>query len=76
MLVWADSEIEQRQGFAVTKAIRAVADVAALGKQDFADQALREGTKRGVVTRQQVIDLKQKGGHPEWFIGLLERYSQ
>jgi hypothetical protein len=45
------SEIEQRQGFAVTKAIRAVADVAAAGKQEFAEQALREGTKRGVVTR-------------------------
>lgn len=69
------SEIEQRQGFAVTKAIRAVADVASAGKQEFAEQALREGTKRGVVTRQQVLDLRRKGGHPEWFVRLLERYG-
>jgi len=69
-------EIEQRQGFAVTKAIRAVADVAAGGKQEFAEQALREGTKRGVVTRQQMLDLRRKGGHPEWLDRLLERYSR
>jgi predicted transcriptional regulator of viral defense system len=69
------SEIEHRQGFAVTKAIRAVADVAALGKQEFAAQALREGTKRGVITRQQLLDLRRKGGHPEWFVRLLERYG-
>jgi len=70
------AEIEQRQGFAVTKALRAVADVAAAGKQEFAEQALREGTKRGVVTRQQVLDLRRRGDHPEWFVRLLERYSQ
>ena len=39
-------EIEQRQGFAVTKAIRAVADVTALGMQDFADQAARRNEAR------------------------------
>ncbi len=69
-------EIEQRQGFAVTKAVRAVADVAVAGKQEFAEQALREGTKRGVVTRQQVLDLRRKGSHPEWLDRLLERYSR
>jgi len=70
------SELEQRQGFAVTKAIRAVADVAAAGKQEFAEQALREGTKRGIVTRQQALDLRRKGGHPGWLDRLLERYSR
>lgn len=70
------SEIEQRQGFAVTKAIRAVADVATQGKQDFAEQALREGAKRGLVTRKQVLDLRRKGGQPEWFVRLLERYGR
>jgi hypothetical protein len=59
----------------VTKAIRAVADVAAAGKQEFAEQALREGTKRGAVTRQQILDLRRKDGHPEWFVRLLERYG-
>jgi predicted transcriptional regulator of viral defense system len=65
-------EIEQRQGFAVTRAVRAVADIVALGKQDFAEQALREGAKRGVITRQEILDLRRKGGHPEWFVRLLE----
>jgi predicted transcriptional regulator of viral defense system len=71
-----EREIESRQGFAVTRAIRAVADIAALGQQDFAEQALREGTKRGVITRQQVLDLRRRGGHPEWFDRLLERLSR
>jgi len=70
------SEIEQRQGFAVTKAIRAVADVAALGKQEFAEQALREGTKRGTITRPQILELGQRGGHPAWFARLLESYGR
>ena len=71
-----EREIDSRQGFAVTRPIRAVADVAALGLQDFAEQALREGTKRGVITRQQVLDLRQRGGYPAWFARLLERHSQ
>lgn len=71
-----EREIESRQGFAVTRAIRAVADVAALGQHDFAEQALREGTKRGLITRQQVLDLRRRGGQPEWFDRLLERHSQ
>lgn len=69
-------EIEQRQGFAVTKVIRAVADVAALGKQEFAEQALREGIKRGLVTQQQVLELRGRGVHPEWLDRLLARYSK
>ena len=69
-------EIESRQGFAVTRAIHAVADVASLGHTDFAEQALREGTKRGVITHQQVLDLQRRGGHPEWFDRLLERHSR
>ena len=70
-----EDEIEQRQGFAVTRAIRAVADVAALGHQDFAEQALRDGTRRGVITRRQILDLRRRGGHLEWFDRLLERYG-
>lgn len=71
-----DGEIEQRHGFSVTRVIRAVAELAALGQAEFVEQALREGTKRGVITRQQVLELRQRGGHPEWFDRLLERHSR
>jgi hypothetical protein len=70
-----EGEIEQRQGFAATRAIRAVADVAALGHQDFVEQALRDGTKRGVITRRQILELRRQGGHPEWFDRMLEQYG-
>jgi len=72
----AEGDVERRQGFAVTRPIRTVADVASLGHTDFAEQALREGTKRGVITHQQVLDLLRRGGHPEWFDRLLERHSR
>lgn len=69
-------EIEQHQGFAVTRAVRTVADVAALAHQDLAEQALRDGTKSGVITQRQILDLRRRGGHPKWFDRLLERHSK
>lgn len=66
-------EIEHRQGYAVTRPIRAVAEVAALGRQDFAEQALRDGTKRGVITRREIQELRRRSGPPDWFDRLLAR---
>lgn len=71
----AEDDVERRQGFAVTRPIRTVADVAALGHQEFAEQALRDGARRGVITHRQILDLRKRGGHPEWFDRMLERYS-
>jgi hypothetical protein len=64
-------EIEPRQGFSVTRAIRAVADLAALGQVDFVEEARREGIKRGLITRQEVFHLRRRGGHADWFTLLL-----
>ena len=66
-------EIEERQGFRVTRPIRAVADllVDASVSPDHLRQALREGLKRGLITRAEIDGhdqrraLKQllRGGH-------------
>lgn len=71
----AEGDVERRQGFAVTRPIRTVADIASLGHQEFAEQALRDGARRGVITHRQILDLRKRGGHPEWFDRMLERYS-
>ena len=71
----AEGDVEHRQGFAVTRPIRTVTDVAALGHQEFAEQALRDGARRGVITRRQILDLRKRGGHPEWFDRMLEQYG-
>jgi len=71
----AEGDIERRQGFAVTRPMRTVTDIVALGHQEFAEQALRDGARRGVITRRQILDLRKRGGHPEWFDRMLEEYG-
>lgn len=71
----AEHDVEHRQGFAVTRPIRTVADVAALGHREFVEQALRDGARRGVITQRQILGLRRHGGHPEWFDRMLERYG-
>lgn len=71
----AANEIEQRQGFALTRPIRTVTDMAELGNREFTEQALRDGRNRGVITKGQILNLRRRGGHPEWFDRLLQRYS-
>jgi predicted transcriptional regulator of viral defense system len=70
-----EGEIERRQGFAVTRPIRTLADIATLGHRDFAEQALREGARRGLITQRQILELRRQGGYPEWFDRMLEQYG-
>jgi hypothetical protein len=63
----AESDVERRQGFAVTRPTRTVTDIAALGHQEFAEPALRDGARCGVITHRQILDLRKRGGQPEWF---------
>ena len=70
-----EGEIERRQGFAVTRPIRTLADIAMLGHRDFAEQALREGARRGLITQGQILELRRQGGYPEWFDRVLEQYG-
>jgi predicted transcriptional regulator of viral defense system len=71
----AEGDVERRQGFAVTRPIRTVTDIVALGHQEFAEQALRDGARRGVITQRQILELRREGGHPEWFDRMLEQYG-
>jgi predicted transcriptional regulator of viral defense system len=71
----AEGDIERRQGFAVTRPMRTVTDIVALGHQEFAEQAVRDGARRGVITHRQILDLRKRGGHPEWFDRMLEQYG-
>jgi predicted transcriptional regulator of viral defense system len=71
----AEGDIERRQGFAVTRPIRTVTDIVTLGHQEFAEQALRDGTRRGLITHRQILHLRKRGGHAEWFERMLEQYG-
>ncbi len=66
-------EVEQRQGFAVTRALRAVADVAAADSvsRDIVEQALTEGRRRGLITGREVAEFRRQPGIPQWFDDLL-----
>lgn len=66
-------EVEQRQGFAVTRAIRAVADVAAADSvsRDIIEQALTEGRQKGIITGREVAELRRRPDLPQWFDVLL-----
>jgi predicted transcriptional regulator of viral defense system len=66
-------DIEQRQGFAVTRPLRAIADLVAAESvsRDIVEQALTEGRQRGLITIREVAELRRQGNLPKWFDGLL-----
>ncbi len=66
-------EIEQRQGFSVTRPLRTIADLATAESvsQDIVEQALSEGRQGGLITVREVTDLHRQGRLPNWFEGLL-----
>ena len=66
-------DIEQRQGFAVTRPLRAIADVSGAESvsRDIIKQALTEGRKRGLITLREMAELNRRGQIPKWFGKLL-----
>lgn len=69
----AVKDIEQRQGFAVTRPLRAIADLAATESvsRDIVEQALAEGRERGLITLREVSELRRQGQLQKWFDNLL-----
>jgi predicted transcriptional regulator of viral defense system len=65
--------IEQRQGFAVTRPLRAIADLAGAESvsRDIIEQALTEGRQRGLITVPEMSELSRHGQFPKWFEKLL-----
>ena len=66
-------DVEQRQGFAVTRPLRAIADVAGAKSvsRDIVEQALTEGRQRGLIPVREVAELRRQGSLPKWFNDLL-----
>lgn len=68
-----EKDVEQRQGFAVTRALRAIADVTAAESvsRDIVEQALTEGRQLGLITVREMSELRHLGQFPKWFDELL-----
>jgi len=68
-----EKDVEQRQGFAVTRPLRAIADVAVAESvsRDIIEQALTQGRQRGLVTAREISELSRHGQFPNWFDELL-----
>ena len=68
-----EKDVEQRQGFAVTRPLRAIADLATAESvaRDIVDQALTEGRQRGLITVREISELRHHGQFPKWFAELL-----
>ena len=67
------TDIEPRQGFAVTRPLRTIADLAAAEStsRDIVEQALIEGRRHGVITARELSELGRKTHFPLWFNELL-----
>jgi predicted transcriptional regulator of viral defense system len=68
-----EKDVEQRQGFAVTRPLRAIADVARAESvsRDIVEQALTEGRQRGLITVREMSELSRHGQFESWFDELL-----
>lgn len=66
-------DIEQRQGFAVTRPLCTIADLAAAESisRDLIEQALAQARQRGLVTVREMSELRRQGQFPKWFDQLL-----
>ncbi len=73
-----EKDIVQRHGFAVTRPLRAIADLAVAESvsRDIIEQALREGRQRGLITEREISELRQRGQIPKWFDELLVEGQQ
>lgn len=66
-------DVEQRQGFAVTRPLRTIADLAAAESvsRDTVEQALTEARQRGLTPVREAAGLRRQGSLPKWFDDLL-----
>lgn len=66
-------DIEQRQGFAVTRPIRTIVDLvtAESVSHDIIEQALVEGRQRGLIAIREVAELRSRANLPKWLDDLL-----
>jgi predicted transcriptional regulator of viral defense system len=63
----------QRLGFAVTRPLRAIVDLAMAESvsRDVIERAMSEGRRRGLITVREISELRHQGKIPQWFDELL-----
>jgi predicted transcriptional regulator of viral defense system len=68
-----EKDIEQRQGFTVTRPFRTIVDLATAESvsRDIIEQALAEGRHRGLITIREVAELRSQANLPKWLDNLL-----
>ena len=68
-----EKDVEQRQGFAVTRPLRSIVNLAAAESvsRDIVEQALAEARQRGLIPVREVAELRRQGNLPKWFDNLL-----
>ncbi|HEX3799691.1 MAG TPA: type IV toxin-antitoxin system AbiEi family antitoxin domain-containing protein [Verrucomicrobiae bacterium] len=68
-----EEDVEQRQGFAVTRPLYTIIDLVAAEavSRGIVEQALTEGRKRGLITIRDMAELRRKKNLPKWFDDLL-----
>ncbi|MEI6075585.1 MAG: hypothetical protein WCS94_08435 [Verrucomicrobiota bacterium] len=73
-----EKDIEHRHGFAITRPLRTIADLAVVESvsRDIVQQALIEGRRRGVITGREISELRGDGHFPQWFNELLLANTQ
>ena len=66
-------DVEQRQGFRVTRPLRTIVDLVMSEQvsRDMIAQALAEGRNRGLITGREIVDWRRRVQHPPWFAKLL-----
>jgi len=71
-------DVEQRQGFCVTRPLRTIVDLAAteLVSRDMIAQALAEGRNRGLITAREIVDWRRRVEHIAWFEKLLSEQGK
>jgi predicted transcriptional regulator of viral defense system len=69
----ATQDVERRQGFAVTRPIRTIADLAAVESvsRGIIEQALSGGRQRGLITEREISELRRQKPLVKWFEQLL-----
>ena len=68
-------DIQQRQGFSVTRPFRAIADLAIAESVsiDIIEQALTQGRQRGLILDREMSELRSQTQLPKWFNDLLTK---
>ena len=68
-----EKDVEHRPGFAVTRPLRSIADLAVAESvaREIVAQALAEGRRRGLITLREMSELRRHGRLPAWFDELL-----